>query len=89
MANCIVGEEMILSEPTTYSDDYRVLIMVEAWILDDVQLKELMDKYPELKKMVRKAALRLAFRLNVRNVLYHKYVKTRHKSSESLPINMT
>ncbi len=71
MANCAVGEEMILSQPKTYSDDYRVLIMVEAWILDDYQLKELMDKYPELKKMVRKAALRLAFRLNIRRVLYH------------------
>ncbi len=74
MANCIIGKDMILSEPRTYSDNYRVLIMVEAWILGESELNDLMVKFPELKKLVRKAALRLAFRLNVRKFIYRELI---------------
>ncbi len=86
MANCTVGEEMFLSNPTAYVDSFRVLIMVEAWVLDELHLKELTNRYPELKKMVKKAAVRLAFRRNVSKVLYDLQVKKLGRASLSLPV---
>ncbi len=86
MANCTVGEEMLLSKPTPHSDSFRVLILIEAWILDDLHLKELTDRYPELKKNIKKAALRLAFKRNVTRVLYELQVKIRGRASVALPV---
>ncbi len=86
LANCVVGEEMLLSKPPAYSDNYRVIILVEAWILDNISLKALVDKYPELKKTIKRRAVRLAFKRNIRSILYKMQVQKAGRASITLPM---
>lgn len=69
IGNALFGTEIILSKTHCYRDSYRALTPSVLWMMSKHSIGALIEAYPDMKKAIRAAAIRLAFALHVCEVL--------------------